>query len=112
MGARFLDLREIFRKLDFSVPQIIQLTKNYRSHGRILDLANSVVSLIELLFPRTIDKLVKEESEADGMRPLVIMPLDPYHLRTFFTGTTITSGKEGAMAAPQFGCNQVLIVRD
>ena len=89
----------------------MQLTKNYRSHGRILDLANSVVSLIELLFPKTIDKLVKEESEQDGLKPLVIMPLDPYHLKTFFTGTAVTQAS-GEIAAPQFGCNQVLIVRD
>jgi len=45
------------------VPQIIQLSRNYRSHGRILDLANSVVTLIELLFPKTIDRLVKEDSD-------------------------------------------------
>ena len=76
VGARFLDLRHIFSGLDFEVPRIVQLTTNYRSHGRILDLANSVVSLIELFFPKTIDKLVKEESDKDGMKPLVIMPLD------------------------------------
>jgi hypothetical protein len=83
------------------VPQIIQLSRNYRSHGRILDLANSVVSLIELLFPKTIDKLVKEDSDKDGMKPLVIMPLDPYHLRTFFTGTAVTQHDGSkAIAAP------------
>ena len=74
-----------------------------------------MVSLIELLFPKTIDKLVKEDSEMDGMRPLVVMPLDPFNLRTFFTGTAVTSGKDGdvnSIPAPQFGCNQVLIVRD
>ena len=36
------------------------MTKNFRSHSRILDLANSIVSLVELLFPKTIDKLKKE----------------------------------------------------
>jgi hypothetical protein len=59
--------------------------------------------------------LVKEESDMDGMKPLVIMPLDQFHLRTFFTGTAMTSAKDGGaeqLAAPQFGCNQVLIVRD
>ena len=48
------------------------------------------MSLLELLFPKTIDKLLKEDSDRDGMRPLVVMPLDPYNLRTFFTGTSIT----------------------
>ena len=72
-----------------SVPKIIQLTKNYRSHGRILDVANSVVNLIELFFPKTIDKLIKEESDSDGMK-----------LRTLFTGTSMTSDKESLLAAP------------
>lgn len=65
-----------------------------------MDLANSVVSLIELFFPKTIDKLVKEESEKDGMRPLVIMPLDGRLMRSLFTGTTLTTDKDSSMAAP------------
>jgi ATP-dependent exoDNAse (exonuclease V) beta subunit len=112
VGARFLDLRHIFSTLDYEVPKIVQLTTNYRSHGRILDLANSVVSLIELFFPKTIDKLVKEESETDGMKPVVIMPLDARQMRSLFTGASMTSDKDSTLAAPQFGCNQVLIVRD
>jgi hypothetical protein len=65
-----------------------------------LDVANSVVSLIELFFPKTIDKLVKEESDNDGMKPLVIMPLDPRLLKMFFTGASITSDKDANVAAP------------
>ena len=30
------------------------------------------MSLLELIFPRTIDKLVKESSESSGPRPIVI----------------------------------------
>jgi len=48
--------------------------KNFRSHSKILDLANSVVSLIELVFPKTIDKLMKESSDLDGPKPLFIDP--------------------------------------
>ncbi|CDW72543.1 lupus brain antigen [Stylonychia lemnae] len=112
VGARFLDLRHIFSSLNVEVPKIVQLATNYRSHGKILDLANSVVSLIELFFPKTIDKLVKEESDKDGMKPLVIMPLDGRQMRNLFAGTSMTSDKDSVLAAPQFGCNQVLIVRD
>ena len=54
------------------MPKVLQLAKNFRSHARILDLANSVVSLLELLFPLTIDKLVKERSDNDGPRPIVV----------------------------------------
>lgn len=90
--------------LSYDVPKIVQLTKNYRSHGRILDLANSVVSVIELFFPKTIDRLVKEESDLDGMRPLIIMPLDGRHLKNLFLGTSISSSSSN-LASPQFGCN-------
>lgn len=48
------------------------MAKNFRSHSKILDLANSVVSLLELLFPRTIDKLIKETSDNEGPRPILI----------------------------------------
>ena len=33
-------------------------------------------------------------------------------MRQVFTGTSLTADKEASLAAPQFGCNQVLIVRD
>lgn len=48
------------------------MCKNFRSHAKILDLANSVVSLLELLFPKTIDKLQKETSDSEGPKPIVI----------------------------------------
>lgn len=48
------------------------MNKNFRSHARILDLANSVVSLLELIFPKTIDKLKKESSDNDGPKPILI----------------------------------------
>ena len=96
VGARFCDLRKIFSNLDYEVPKIVQLTKNYRSHGRILDVANSVVDLIELFFPKTIDKLQKEESELNGMVPLVVMPLDNHTLRTLFMGANMYSEASGS----------------
>jgi superfamily I DNA/RNA helicase len=51
---------------------VIQLNQNFRSHAKILDLANSVVSLLELIFPKTIDKLKKESSDNDGPKPILI----------------------------------------
>ena len=59
---------------------MLQLTKNFRSHSKILDLANSVVSLVELLFPKTIDKLMKETSDLDGPKPILIEPSNIDHL--------------------------------
>ena len=67
VGFRFYDLKAVFsHNKDIHVPVVLQLTKNWRSHNKILGLANSVISLIELVFPKTIDKLKREESEIDG----------------------------------------------
>ena len=60
----------------FQAPKVLQLTKNFRSHARILNMANSVVSLIELCFPLTIDKLIKESSDLDGPKPIIIDDAD------------------------------------
>ena len=78
-------------------------------------MANSVVGLIETLFPFSIDKLEKEESLTTGMKPLIIMPLPDHELRNIFLGknnqqTKATTGL--STHKPQFGCNQVVIVRD
>jgi len=51
---------------------VIQLTKNFRSHQNILQLANSVVDLIEIFFPQTIDKLQRERSDMDGPKPILL----------------------------------------
>lgn len=57
---------------NLQLPKVLYLAKNFRSHARILDLANSVVGLVELLFPLTIDKLAKETSDLHGPKPLII----------------------------------------
>lgn len=68
------------------------MTKNFRSHSKILDLANSVVSLLELLFPKTIDKLLKETSELDGPKPLIIDPAkDETQLKELLFGRTFSN---------------------
>ena len=42
------------------------LTVNFRSHNRILMLANAVVSMMKELFPKTIDVLKEERSDLIG----------------------------------------------
>jgi superfamily I DNA/RNA helicase len=65
VGFRFCDLKSLFdpRLIDNSLllkrPVVKHLTVNFRSHNNILQLANSVVSSLEILFPKTIDKLAK-----------------------------------------------------
>lgn len=78
---RFEDLKFIFnREYCRSAVQMeppgdpINLTVNFRSHNRILQLANSVISSIEELFPESITKLKKkEQSDLFGPKPLVIL---------------------------------------
>ena len=86
VGFRFYDLKSIFSgqgshfsdlQMIFNPPKVLQLTKNFRSHSKILDCANSVVALLELLFPKTIDKLLKEKSDIDGPKPIVIEHTKP-----------------------------------
>ena len=65
IGFRFCDLKNLFdpkqfdSSLTLSRPVVKQLTINFRSHNNILQLANSIVSSIEILFPKTIDRLNK-----------------------------------------------------
>jgi superfamily I DNA/RNA helicase len=65
IGFRFGDLKSMFGQKHFDTelklarPTVMQLTINFRSHNNILQLANSVISIIEILFPATIDRLKK-----------------------------------------------------
>ena len=74
VSFRFADLKSLFAnvRLPSGIPAIMQMSINFRSHARILDLANSVVRALELLFPNSIDKLRKEKSPHDGLKPIVL----------------------------------------
>jgi len=64
VGFRFCDLKSLFdTSLELKKPTVKHLTVNFRSHNNILQLANSIVSSLEILFPKTIDKLAKERSD-------------------------------------------------
>ncbi|CDW90518.1 lupus brain antigen [Stylonychia lemnae] len=115
VGFRFYNLKTVFQSTQyFSAPSVLQLVKNFRSHSRILDLANSVVSLIELIFPKTIDKLMKESSDMDGPKPIFIDPAqsDEQLESLLFSKSFASQSSESVGNGPQFGCNQVIIVRD
>jgi superfamily I DNA/RNA helicase len=59
VGFRFCDLRTLFNNLSLKAPITKHLTINFRSHNNILQVANSIVSSLEVLFPKTIDRLKK-----------------------------------------------------
>lgn len=46
-------------KLPFPMPTKHELTFNFRSQNNILSLANNVITILEKLFPKTIDNLKK-----------------------------------------------------
>ena len=78
VGFRFCGLKNLFesRLVDVSLklakPVVKQLTVNFRSHNNILQLANSLLSSIEILFPKTIDRLKKEVSNLKGPKPMIL----------------------------------------
>ena len=82
---------------------------NFRSHTKILELANSVINLIEIFFPKTIDRMRKEKSNIDGPKPVLV--LNDLELLLM-----VLLGKEKysyqSLSSIQFGCNQVIIVRN
>ncbi|KAM3142568.1 hypothetical protein pb186bvf_005227 [Paramecium bursaria] len=105
VGFRFQDLKSLFAN---KVNQnnkftTFQLTTNFRSHNNILQIANSIVGIIQIFFPKTIDKLSKETSDLDGPKPMIIHSQESLFL--FLKGNKQSDNIE-------FGSNQVIIVRD
>jgi hypothetical protein len=46
--------------------------------------------LIELFFPNSIDKLTKEGAERQGLRPIVLQPVDDKLFYKFFMGAQVS----------------------
>jgi len=65
---------------------MFQLANNHRSHGGIVNCANSVVELITRFWPDTIDKLQPEKGEVDGLKPVFFTgwDKDTVHYEQFF----------------------------
>ena len=106
-GFRFSDLNSLFEECNLLSPRINKLTINFRTHNQVLGLANSVVSLLESLFPQTIDSMVKETSYRDGPMPLIVPSSDVKDLVKVVFGMNAKEKDD-----IQFGCNQVIIVRN
>ncbi|KAF9224470.1 hypothetical protein BS17DRAFT_766503 [Gyrodon lividus] len=51
-------------------PVLFQLTTNYRSHGGIVNCAQSVIELITRFWPNAIDGLQPEHGVVDGLKPV------------------------------------------
>lgn len=51
-------------------PETYELVVNYRSHGGIVNCARSVIELITLYWPHSIDVLKPERASVDGFQPI------------------------------------------
>jgi len=59
-----------FRRAKQTDPKTYELVVNYRSHGGIVNCARSVIELITLYWPHSIDILQPERASVDGFRPI------------------------------------------
>lgn len=83
------------------------LSNNFRSHKRILWVANSIVQILEIL-PNSIERFTKEFSLIDGPTPILLGSKDPVVLFDF-----LSEQKESSKEAQiEFGCSQVIIVKN
>ena len=89
------------------VPDVSQLSTNYRSHAGILGAANLVVKTIERLFPGSIDVLDEELGAFDGTKPL-LLPDKDLHSLSKFVHARMGADKNAPIS---FGSNQAVIVR-
>lgn len=84
-----------------------------------MNLGNSVVALLELIFPSRIDRLRKERSNLTGPKPYLITVSKQKSSDIIFhliNETQFLRTKEGKniFVRPniEFGCNQVILVRN
>eukprot|EP00742_Colponemidia_sp_Colp-10_P005402 GILJ01005771.1.p1 GENE.GILJ01005771.1~~GILJ01005771.1.p1 ORF type:complete len:2593 (-),score=466.03 GILJ01005771.1:108-7886(-) len=121
VGFRFCDLANLFRakieqrglfETTWQLPVVQHLTVNFRSHGRLLDLSNSIVVLLQSLFPQTIDHLEREKGTTSGPVPLVFSscPEDVFFL--LLSSSNQDGGYDQPRTRVEFGANQVILVRD
>ena len=81
-----------------------------------MELANSIVKLLEILFPKTIDKMKKETSALDGPKPILLDSSKEIFLKQMLEGKVYyqASNQENQIHKNQleFGCSQVILVKN
>ncbi|CAK70913.1 unnamed protein product (macronuclear) [Paramecium tetraurelia] len=120
VGFRFLTIQELSKRIDqkdeyqyYQSEQFLKtLNQNFRSNSQILKLANSIVSLIQMYFPKTIDDFIKESSNFNGIKPIIVNgSLDL--LFYLFEGLDSTLINEEIQKQPiELGFRSVIIVKN
>jgi ATP-dependent exoDNAse (exonuclease V) beta subunit len=91
------------------MPEIWNLTQNYRSHFGVLNLSNTILSLLFELFPNSIDK-IKAETGAmmTGVRPTFLTETNEEGLLSELFGTSADMGDSDNF---ELGAEQAILVR-
>jgi len=93
--------------VEIAVPSVIHLTRNFRSHSGVTNLAASVVELLQEFFPLSFDKdLPKDKGIFQGPLPLLLESNSIQHLEILLKGT---DKEEHSI---EFGAHQVILVRN
>ena len=113
VGFRFETVKDVFYTEIFAdtdiddvttlIPDIYNLTQNFRTHSGIIEVANSVVQLLVKIFPYSIDALPPEVSREEGPRPILLDSSRDLVVELFYN--------EGVKIC-DFGAEQVILVRD
>ena len=109
VSFRFKDLKtSLFKNEDIAVqqaPPIFELKINYRSHSGILNLAKSVLTILEKHFPDSLDRVPTDQGMLSGPKPIFIEPCSATTLMKFLAANHRTQSDI------QFGHHQAIIVR-
>ncbi|XP_072988634.1 uncharacterized protein [Typha latifolia] len=92
----------------FRITDIFQLTRNFRTHCGILNLAQSIMDLLYNFFPLYVDKMFPETSSIYGEAPILLeSSSDENAIITIFGESKAEHGNLNG-----FGAEQVILVRD
>ena len=71
-----------------------------------------MINLLEALFPTSIDVLKKERSNIDGFKPIILTDSNLNFLFTLLSGSQDSGDPLNGNVPLEFGCHQVIIVKD
>ena len=116
VSFRFSDLRSLFFKANeqvtktkkknvINVPEVDELTINFRSHSGVLKLAASVINVLQKFFPNSYDCLPGDEGMFPGPIPTLLDSCN------FSDLAIVLRGNKRESSAIEFGAHQVIIVQ-
>ena len=111
IAFRFQDLRSSFHAIHEVVPQVKvpqqphTLTINFRSHAGILQLAGSIIDLLQMFFKGSIDHLPADKGMFSGPTPVVLASCEESDLALLLSSNRRESSRI------EFGAHQVVLVQ-